>query len=283
MTFFHIPPLTPDILTELGKELGGCDFTHPNQQSFLACEKSCDVQAAPGNGKTTLLVAKLALLSRSWTSRLKGVCVISHTNVAREQVEKKLSSHPAAAVFLGYPHFIGTVTAFIHQFFALPYLRGLGWGVTWIDDDVYAATALSIARSDDRLRGWLRIPQARYRNEEIVRTLTFDRHSRSVLQANRMPKPGTPTREALEKLKERTRMQGVYRFGQLMGYMNERTRRTYSLKHMGHSWDHVGRMFGITANNAHALFNYGLKMVRRRVMKPKSPPDTSGKGGGTNE
>jgi len=71
--------------------------------------------------------------------------------------------------------------------------------------------------------------------------------------------------------------------GQLMGYMNERTRRTYSLKHMGHSWDHVGRMFGITANNAHALFNYGLKMVRRRVMKPKSPPDTSGKGGGTNE
>ena len=71
--------------------------------------------------------------------------------------------------------------------------------------------------------------------------------------------------------------------GQLMGYMNEGMRRSYTLRNMGHSWNHVGRMFGKTANNAHALFNYGLKMVRRRVMKPKSPPDTSGKGGGTNE
>ena len=45
----------------------------------------------------------------------------------------------------------------------------------------------------------------------------------------------------------------------------------------------VARMFRKTANNAQALFNYGLKMVQRRVMKPKGPPNTSGKGGGTNE
>ena len=71
--------------------------------------------------------------------------------------------------------------------------------------------------------------------------------------------------------------------GQLMGYMNERMRRSYTLRNMGHSWKHIGRMFRKTANNAQALFNYGLKMVKRRVMKPKSPPDTSGSGGGTNE
>ena len=71
--------------------------------------------------------------------------------------------------------------------------------------------------------------------------------------------------------------------GQLMGYMNERMRRSYTLRNMGHSWNDVGRMFRKTANNAQALFNYGLKMVKRRVMKSKSSPDTSGKGGGTNE
>jgi hypothetical protein len=70
---------------------------------------------------------------------------------------------------------------------------------------------------------------------------------------------------------------------QLMSYMNERTRRTYTLRHMGHSWNDVARMFRKTANNAHALFNYGLKMVQRRVMKAKGPQNTSGKGGGTNE
>lgn len=61
--------------------------------------------------KTTLLAAKLALLSRTWKSRARGVCVISHTNAAREEIEKLLAAHPSAGAFLGYPHFVGTVTA----------------------------------------------------------------------------------------------------------------------------------------------------------------------------
>ena len=43
---------------------------------------------------------------------------------------------------MAYPHFVGTVTAFINQFLALPYLRGLGWTVRQIDDDAFAAEAL---------------------------------------------------------------------------------------------------------------------------------------------
>ncbi len=57
---FEILPLTPELLAELGDELGGCDFTDPSQTDFLAKATPCDVQAAPGNGKTTLLAAKLA-------------------------------------------------------------------------------------------------------------------------------------------------------------------------------------------------------------------------------
>ena len=49
---FEILPLTPELLTELGDELGGCDFTDPSQTDFLAKATPCDVQAAPGNGKT---------------------------------------------------------------------------------------------------------------------------------------------------------------------------------------------------------------------------------------
>lgn len=64
-----LPPLTPGLLDQLGKELGGCDFTGANQQAFLLRVDLCDVQAAPGHGKTTLLVAKLALLSRCWDCR----------------------------------------------------------------------------------------------------------------------------------------------------------------------------------------------------------------------
>lgn len=139
---FKILPLTPELLAELGDELGGCDFTDPSQTDFLAKTTSCDVQAAPGNGKTTLLAAKLVLLSRNWLTHKQGVCVISHTNAARTEVENLIARHPTAARLIGYPHFTGTVTAFINQYIALPYLRGLGWHVRQIDDDAFADEAL---------------------------------------------------------------------------------------------------------------------------------------------
>lgn len=139
---FEILPLTPELLAELGGELSGCDFTDPSQTDFLAKTTACDVQAAPGNGKTTLLAAKLALLSRNWLTRRRGVCVISHTNAARTEVEDLIASHPTAARLMAYPHFTGTVTAFINQYLALPYLRGLGWNLRQIDDDAFEAEAL---------------------------------------------------------------------------------------------------------------------------------------------
>lgn len=145
---FEILPLTPELLAELGHELGGCDFTDPSQIDFLTKSTSCDVQAAPGNGKTTLLAAKLALLSRNWSTRRRGVCVISHTNAARTEVEVLMARHPTAGRLMTYPHFTGTVTGFINQYLALPYLRGLGWSVRQIDDDVFAAEALR------RYPGW---------------------------------------------------------------------------------------------------------------------------------
>ncbi len=139
---FEIMPLTPQLLAELGDELGACDFTDPSQTDFLANAEDCDVQAAPGNGKTTLVAAKLALLSRNWLSRRRGICVISHTNAARTEVEDLIGRHPTGSRLMAYPHFTGTVTAFINQYLALPYIRGLGWDVRQIDDDAFEAEAL---------------------------------------------------------------------------------------------------------------------------------------------
>jgi hypothetical protein len=145
--------VTPELLAELSREICDYDFSHESQVNFLTQTSSCDVQAVPGNGKTTLLVAKLALLSRNWNSRTQGVCVISHTNAARVEIEGKLLGHPRASAFLHYPHFIGTVTAFVNQYLALPYLRGLGWTVRHIDDDVFAAEALRRMKGKSKLVG----------------------------------------------------------------------------------------------------------------------------------
>lgn len=219
-----ITPLTPELLDQLSKELGGCTFNSANQRAFLSANQSCDVQAAPGNGKTTLLVAKLALLSRSWTSRSQGVCVISHTNAAREEVENKLFPHPAASAFLSYPHFIGTVTAFLDRFIALPYLRGLGWSVQRIDDDVFAAVANSRWRSKRTLLASSR------RNAHAVATwvcgMELDASFVSTVdlkptrltirdKGNRQPGPHTNSGVELEELKAEIVNDGFYRFADM--------------------------------------------------------------------
>lgn len=218
-----IPSLTPELLRELGKELSGCDFTEENQCSFLSATESLDVQAAPGNGKTTLLVAKLALLSRSWNSRTQGVCVISHTNAARDEIEKKLFKHPLASAFLTYPHFIGTVTSFIDRFIALPYLRGLGWSVQRIDDEVFSSIALSRWRSKPALKkyAW----RQEHALKEFVSKLTladdFECPQNILPQRlkvrlrKRQPGPQSLTGMALEQLKAEIIKDGYYRFADM--------------------------------------------------------------------
>lgn len=97
---------------------------------------SLDVEACPGSGKTTLLVAKLAILARHWTERRRGICVLSHTNVARREIETKLGSTPEGMRLLAYPHFVGTIHGFVNEFLAIPWLRSKPYSIKAIDDDI---------------------------------------------------------------------------------------------------------------------------------------------------
>lgn len=95
-----------------------------------------DVEACPGSGKTTLLVAKLAILARNWTDRRRGICVLSHTNVARREIENRLGGTPEGKSLLKYPHYIGTIHGFVNEFLALPWLRSKPYPIRAIDDDI---------------------------------------------------------------------------------------------------------------------------------------------------
>ena len=94
-----------------------------------------DVEACPGSGKTTLLVAKLAILGRKWEERRRGICVLSHTNVARKEIERRLGNTAVGQSLLHYPHFIGTIHGFVNEFLALPWLRSKGYPVESISDE----------------------------------------------------------------------------------------------------------------------------------------------------
>jgi hypothetical protein len=97
-----------------------------------------DIQACPGSGKTTLVGIKLLLLARNWYERHSGVCVLTHSNVAREEVLKILRRHPAGHRLFSYPHFVGTIQEFVNTFLGLPYARSRGWQVRLYARNEYA-------------------------------------------------------------------------------------------------------------------------------------------------
>jgi DNA helicase-2/ATP-dependent DNA helicase PcrA len=138
--------LTPDL-----------DFSDAERQAALQENASRDFNAVPGSGKTSLIAAKLLLLAHKWPHANKGVCILSHTNVAREEIVRRLARTDEGARLLTYPHFIGTIHGFVNQFLALPALRAIGLPLDVIDDDVFETRALARLKGNQyyKLRAWL--------------------------------------------------------------------------------------------------------------------------------
>ena len=107
-------------------------------RNVIRCWHSTDVSACPGSGKTTVLLAKLKLLAdRMPLENGAGICVLSHTNVAVDEIRKRLSSY--ADKLLNYPNYIGTIQSFVDKFVAMPYLRNIaGRNVQAVDNLTYA-------------------------------------------------------------------------------------------------------------------------------------------------
>ncbi len=79
------------------------------------------VRACPGSGKTFCVSARLARLISGWKEKHQGIAAISFTNVAWQEIEKKYKEEFEIGKKISYPHFIGTIDAFINKFIFLPY------------------------------------------------------------------------------------------------------------------------------------------------------------------
>ncbi|MDB6077028.1 MAG: helicase UvrD, partial [Akkermansiaceae bacterium] len=114
-----VPPVTDEDIDWV-QGLMGLDALDSERKAFLKRLDTVDVSACPGSGKTTLAVAKLAILARKWTDRTRGLCVLSHTNVAREEIQHRLGNTAEGQSLLNYPHFIDTIHGFVTRFLATP-------------------------------------------------------------------------------------------------------------------------------------------------------------------
>lgn len=100
----------------------GCHFAE-DAKTVIDCWESVNVLACPGSGKTTVLMAKLQhLADKMPLSQGQGICILSHTNVAVDEIKKRLTGD-AAVKILGYPNFAGTIQSFVDSFIVFPFLR----------------------------------------------------------------------------------------------------------------------------------------------------------------
>lgn len=82
------------------------------------------VSARPGTGKTTTLTQYCIDLAEGWGEHLKpwqGMAAISYTNVAKEELQKKIRALGKANSLLSGPHFVGTIDSFLNQYIFLPF------------------------------------------------------------------------------------------------------------------------------------------------------------------
>ncbi len=93
---------------------------NPFDQEHINIIKANDsryIQACPGSGKTTTLLAKLLILAnRMPFEDCRGVCVLTHTNVAIDEIKARLGAK--ADILFRYPNYFGTIQTFVHKFIA---------------------------------------------------------------------------------------------------------------------------------------------------------------------
>lgn len=129
----------------------------PIKVNIIKEDSSCYVQACPGSGKTTTLLAKLIILANKMPlPEGKGICVLTHTNVAIDEIKAKLGTK--ADVLFRYPNFFGTIQTFLHKYVtaaALHYFYGSQ--ITYVDDEMSNAVFLKkyykLPIRESKLRG----------------------------------------------------------------------------------------------------------------------------------
>jgi DNA helicase-2/ATP-dependent DNA helicase PcrA len=104
---------------------------------FIKNLNTIDLQAVPGSGKTTALLAKLLILERYMPLEEGcGVLVISHTNAAVDEVKERIGKY--CPKLFSYPNFIGTIQGFVDTFLAIPfYTNKYGKKPSRIDSEAY--------------------------------------------------------------------------------------------------------------------------------------------------
>lgn len=159
--------------------------------TFIKDLTTLDLQAVPGSGKTTALLAKLLIIERYLPFKDdSGILVISHTNTAVDEIKERIGTY--CPKLFAYPNFIGTIQTFINQFLLLPFYRNVFKNnVFVIDTDAYKK---ALIKSYNRVKWnepaklgpwlWRKYGKDDIKVENEVKKLYFDFKDNSIRSAD---------------------------------------------------------------------------------------------------
>lgn len=89
------------------------------QLSFVinSPDENCYLEACAGSGKTEVVGLKTAYLIKKWISKYAGIAVLTFTNNAADVISERISQ----ITKLGYPHYVGTFSSWLHRYIANPF------------------------------------------------------------------------------------------------------------------------------------------------------------------
>lgn len=109
-----------DILYAEGILLEPSQSFDDERKDFIRDFRTLDLQAVPGSGKTTALLAKLLILERYMPfDDNEGILLLSHTNAAIDEIKERIGNY--CPQLFQYPNFIGTIQSFVDTFLAIPF------------------------------------------------------------------------------------------------------------------------------------------------------------------
>lgn len=107
------------------------------RRAFIKRLDTLDLQAVPGSGKTTALLAKLVILEHHLPIEDgSSILVISHTNASMDEIKRSIGKH--CHKLFAYPNYVGTIQSFVDRFLAIPaFVAKFGKRHVRIDHEIY--------------------------------------------------------------------------------------------------------------------------------------------------
>jgi DNA helicase-2/ATP-dependent DNA helicase PcrA len=174
------------------------------QKVVIGCLETKDILACPGSGKTTTLLAKLLILSRQMPlENNRGICVLTHTNVAINEI--KSHAYFASQKLFNYPNHFGTIQSFVDKYLAIPsYILRFNKRPMYIDNEVFNSVIEKSYNTLHTARTWL--DRRREGGLEYLRRLRFNKDNFCIaleIDKQAFVNTSTPTYREINRLKLR--------------------------------------------------------------------------------